>query len=160
MTKPATRTSVYRMRLWMGIILTWLAIGCAGCGSFHGPSLDCIAPRVTGNVVDDNSGRPVRYALVGRKLWSGRQSTGGFLKGAEELMLMHDYVRTDAAGSFQLPKKRVALLFSFGDIGLNLRLAVQHSGYGSWQTNFPYVALATNSPSPELHAGEVRLRPR
>ena len=115
---------------------------------------------MTGNVVDDSSGRPVRYALVGRKLCSWRQSTGGFLKGAEELMLMQDYVRTDAVGGFQLPKKRVALLFSFGDIGLNLRLAVQRSGYSSWQTNFPYNALATNSPAPELHAGEVRLRPR
>ena len=129
----------------------------AGCESFNGPSLDYTAPRVTGLVVDDTSGQPVAYAQVGRKLWSWRKGTGEFLKGGEEMVLRQDYTRTGADGSFALPSKQVALLFSWGEIPLNLQLTVQRGGYLAWRTNFPPMALSTNSPTLELEAGEIRL---
>ncbi len=132
----------------------------AGCESFNGPSLDYTAPRVTGRVVDDGSGHPVAYAQVGRKLWAWRKGTGEFLKGGEEMVLRQDYARTGPDGSFVLPSKQVALLFSWGEVPLNLQLTVQHGGHVAWQTNFPTLALSTNSPTLELEAGEIRLKPR
>lgn len=145
---------LWKYSCWVGVLL------CAGCESFNGPGIDYAAPRVTGRVVDDSSGRPVRYARVGRKLWTWRKGTGEFLKGGEQLLLMQEYSRTDADGSFTLPSKQVALLFSFGEVALNLNLTVQRGGYAPWQTNFPVSALSTNSPVLELDAGEVRLHPR
>ncbi len=130
----------------------------AGCESFNGPSLDYTAPRVTGRVVDDASGQPVTYAQVGRRLWTWRKGTGEFLKGGEEMVLRQDYVRTGADGSFVLPSKQVALLFSWGEVPLNLQLTVQHGGYVAWRTNFPTPALDTNSSTLELNAGEIRLK--
>lgn len=132
----------------------------AGCESFNGPSLDYTAPRVTGRVVDDASGQPVRYAQVGRKLWAWRKGTGEFLKGGEEMVLRQDYVRTGSDGAFVLPSKEVALLFSWGEVPLNLQLTVQHGRYLAWQTNFPTLALNTNSLTLELEAGEIRLKPK
>ena len=139
-------------------MLALLLLG--GCESFNGPGIDYTAPRVTGHVVDAASGRPVRFARVGRKLWTWRQGTGEFLKGGEEMLLAQEYARTDTDGSFTLPSKKVALLFSFGELALNLNLTVQRGGYAPWQTNFPPSILSTNSPGLELDAGEVRLRPR
>jgi hypothetical protein len=130
----------------------------AGCESFNGPSLDYTAPRVTGRVVAEASGQPVAYAQVGRRLWAWRKGTGEFLKGGEEMVLRQDYVRTGADGSFVLPSRQVALLFSWGEVPLNLQLTVQHGGYLAWQTNFPTLALDTNSAKLELNAGEVRLK--
>ena len=64
--------------------LAWIAALCGiatGCASFNGPSVDFAAPRVTGRVVDDASGRPVKWARVGRKIWTWRKGTGEFLRG-------------------------------------------------------------------------------
>lgn len=146
---------------WWKFFLSSLALVLlAGCESFNGPSLDYTAPRVTGRVVDDASGQPVRYAQVGRRLWTWRKGTGEFLKGGEEMLLRQDYARTGADGSFVLPSKEVALLFSWGEIPLNLQLTVQHGRYVAWSTNFPTLALGTNSSMLELQAGDVRLKLR
>lgn len=132
----------------------------SGCGSLSGPSLDFVAPRIDGRVLDAESGQPVRNALVGRKLWTWRQSTGGFLKAGEETVLREDYVRTGSYGEFALPSKRVALLFSIGDVGLNTGLSVQHGKYLPWRTNFPISVLSSNVPVPTVENGEVRLTPK
>lgn len=131
-----------------------------GCDTFRGPGIDYTAPRVTGRVVDDSTGAPVKYARVGRQVWKWRGSTGEFLKGGEELMLSQDFQRTGRDGSFQLPAKQVALLFGWGEVPLNLRLTVQHGAFVPWQTNFPIAALSTNSEHLELDAGDIRVKPR
>jgi hypothetical protein len=134
------------------LALTW-----AGCESFHGPGIDYTAPRVTGRVVDADSGAPVRNARVGRQLWKWRGPTGEFLKGGEEQVLAVDFERTGRDGAFTLPAKQVALLFGWGEVPLNLRLNVQHGTYLTWQTNFPIAALSTNSERLELPAGDIQL---
>ncbi len=131
-----------------------------GCDTFRGPGIDYTAPRVTGRVVDDSTGAPVKYARVGRQVWKWRGSTGEFLKGGEELMLSQDFQRTGRDGSFQLPAKQVALLFGWGEVPLNLRLTVQHGAFVPWQTNYPIAALSTNSEHLELNAGNIRVKPR
>jgi len=94
--------------------LAILGVLANGCSQLSGPSLPFIAPRVTGTVIDANTGEPVPRATVGRTLWTHRHSTGGFLKAAEELVLRQDFATTDASGRFTLPEQRVALLFSLG----------------------------------------------
>lgn len=143
---------------WLGWVGALVFL--SGCESFNGPGIDYTAPLVSGRVVNEASGEPIHYARVGRKLWSGRKGTGEFFKGGETMLRLQEYDRTDADGRFTLPAREVALLFSFGEIALNLNLTVQHSGFVAWRTNFPLSALATNSPGLELDAGEVRLHPR
>lgn len=135
-----------------------LALSGAGCDSFRGPGIDYTAPRVTGRVIDAETGAPVRNARVGRQLWKWRGPTGEFLKGGEEQVLAADFERSDRDGKFTLPPKQVALLFGWGEVPLNLRLTVQHGAYIAWQTNFPTAALSTNSERLEVPAGEVVLR--
>ncbi len=135
-----------------------LALLGAGCDSFRGPGIDYTAPRVTGRVIDADTGAPVRNARVGRQVWKWRGSTGEFLKGGEEQVLAADFERTARDGTFTLPPKQVALLFGWGEVPLNLRLTVQHGTYLAWQTNFPTTALSTNSERLELPAGNVVLR--
>lgn len=132
----------------------------AGCGTLSGPSLDFVAPAISGRIVDSDTGRPVRNAMVGRKLWTWRQSTGGFLKAGEEMVLREDYVRTGTDGAFELPAKRMALLFSIGDAGLNTALSVQHGAYLAWRTNFPMSALSSNAPAPTIGHGDILLTPK
>jgi hypothetical protein len=146
----------------VGVFVSMMAIALAGggCGSLNGPSIDYTAPKVTGRVVNETNGAPVAYARVGRRLFTWRKPGGEFMKGGEELTGWQDYARTSRNGEFTLPRQQVALLFSFGDLGVNLNLSVQHGGYHAWQTNFPLAALSTNNPQPEIEGVEVRLRPK
>ncbi len=148
------------MRIGQLACIAVLAGIATGCASFNGPSVDLAAPRVTGRVVDDASGSPVRWARVGRKVWTWRKGTGEFLRGGEELLQMQDHARTDGEGRFTLPSKRFALLFSFGEVGLDLGLSVQHGSFHPWRTNYPAAALSTNSPELSIDAGDVRLHRR
>ncbi len=131
-----------------------------GCGSVGGPSLDFTAPRVSGRVLDAETGEPVPRAMVGRTLWTLRHPTGGFLRAAEEQVLRQDFATTDASGRFVLPEQRVALLFSLGETRPNLRLAVSHSRHLPWTTNYPMSALEKDPRRPTLDAGGVLLVPR
>jgi hypothetical protein len=115
-----------------------------------------------GKVVDAESGQPVKSVRVGRTLYSWKGPGGEFLKGAEELMLQKTFARTDAAGVFDLPSRRAALLFRFGDYSLNMRLVLQKQGYIAWRTNYPMAALSTNQPGPEpfIDTGKIQLHRR
>jgi hypothetical protein len=140
--------------------LAILGVLANGCSQLSGPSLPFIAPRVTGTVIDANTGEPIPRATVGRTLWTHRHSTGGFLKAAEELVLRQDFATTDASGRFTLPEQRVALLFSLGETRPNLRLAVSHGGHHPWTTNYPIAALKDDPSRPELEAGTVKIQPK
>jgi hypothetical protein len=133
-----------------------------GCDSFHGPGVEYTAPKISGRLVDDKTGQPVVNARVGRQKELFKPTPGEWRKGGEDLLRQHDYVRTDADGRFVLPSEHAALLFWFGDIGMNLDLATQHRRYGLVETNLPYSAIVTNSASGELEvpAGDWRLSPR
>ncbi len=159
-TCPHDGATVRPMRIGQLVGIAVLAGIATGCASFNGPSVDLAAPRVTGRVVDDASGGPVRWARVGRKIWTWRKGTGEFLRGGEELLRMQDDARTDAEGRFTLPSKRFALLFSFGEVGLDLGLSVRHGSFHPWQTNYPATALSTNSTALSIDAGDVRLHRR
>lgn len=99
---------------------------------------------------------------VGRMLYTWKGPGGEFLKGGEELMLQQTFTRTDGEGRFDLPSRRAALLFRFGDYSMNLRLVLQKQGYVAWRTNFPVAALSTNQPGPEplIETGTLRLQRR
>jgi len=131
-----------------------------GCGSLSGPSVTYTAPRVTGRILQAETGKPVPHAMVGRTLWTRRHATGGFLKAAEEQVLRQDFATSDAEGRFVLPEQRVALLFSIGETRPNLRLAVSHSRHASWVTNYPVSALGKDPRRPNLDAGDIPLGPR
>ena len=135
-----------------------LGLAVAGCDTFRGPGIDYTAPRITGRVIDAEGGAPVRNARVGRQIWRWRGGTGEFLKGAEEMVLSHDFVRTGRDGAFDLPPRQVALLFAWGETPLNTRLTIQHGGFIRWQTNYPLSALSTNTDRLELPAGDVAIR--
>jgi hypothetical protein len=137
-----------------------VALALSGCGSVNGPGIDYMSPRVVGRVVDDASGAPVANAQVGRSLFKWRKGGGEFLHGGEELLLRQEYVRSDHAGQFTLPGAKVALLFSFGEFGLNMRVTIQNGRYIDWVTNYPVTSLSTNSCRPEIDAGDIRIRPR
>ena len=131
-----------------------------GCGSLSGPSVTYTAARMSGRITDSVTGEPVPNAMVGRTLWTHRHATGGFLKAAEEQVLRQDFANSDADGRFVLPEQRVALLFSLGETRPNLRLAVSHSRYTSWTTNYPVSALDKDPNRPSLDTGSLLLVPR
>ncbi len=143
---------------WHLVSAAALALIAGGCDTFRGPGIDYTAPRITGRVIDGKDGAPVRNARVGRQIWTWRGGTGEFLKGAEEMVLSHDYVRTGRDGAFDLPPRQVALLFAWGETPLNTRLTVQHGSFIRWQTNFPIGSLSTNTERLELPAGDVAIR--
>lgn len=151
-----------RVRRTLGSGLAALAGLLTGCESFRGPGIEFTAPQVTGRVVADATGAPLRGVRVGRELHAWKEPQGGFWKGAEELRLLQSETRSSADGSFELRSERVALLFGFGDSGLNLRLTVRAGGFRAWQTNYPVKALATNAvpDEPRIDAGEIRLLKR
>ena len=131
-----------------------------GCGSLSGPAVTYTAPRVSGRIIDEVTGKPVPNALVGRTLWTHRHSTGGFLRAAEEQVLRQDFATSDPEGHFALPEQRVALLFSLGETRPNLRLAVSHSRHAPWMTNYPVSALEKDPRRPSLDAGTICLPTR
>jgi hypothetical protein len=143
-----------------GVALVAIALLATGCGSLHGPSLDVTAPRLVGRAVDARTGQPVTHARVGRRLSGWRSATGGFPRGAEELLLLQDEVRTGGDGRFVLAGRSVALLFSLGDPGLDLDLSIRHGAYRAWRTNYPISALANDPTEARIDAGEIRLDPR
>lgn len=134
----------------------------SGCGSIGGPGIDYTSPRVTGQAVDAGTGEPMKGVRVGRLLYTWKGPGGEFLKGGEELMLQQTYTRTDAEGRFDLPSRRAALLFRFGDYSMNMRLVLQKQGYVAWRTNFPMAALSTNQPGPEprIEPGLIQMQRR
>ena len=151
------RGPMIRPRLFAPMLASlWIC----GCGSVGGPSLSFTAPRVSGQVLDAETGKPVARAMVGRTLWTHRRTTGGFLKAAEEQVLRQDFATTDASGRFVLPEQQVALLFSLGETRPNLRLAVSHSRHLPWTTNYPMSALEKDPQRPSLDAGSVLLEQR
>ena len=154
----ASRTPHFR-----AVIRTVLLLGFAaatGCDTVHGPSLDVVAPRVRGRVVDAVSGEPVAGVRAGRRLTGWRQPTGGYRRGAEEFLLLQDEDRTGKDGLFELPPKRVALLFSLRDPGLQMGLELRHGRYLPWNTNFPVRALSEDPSEPRIEAGDIPLTPR
>jgi hypothetical protein len=150
------------MRRTKWISLGWLLLGVSGCTSVRGPGVEFSAPRVTGRVVAEATGQPLRGVRVGRELSAWKAPLGGLWKGAEELRLLQRETRTTAGGEFKLPAERVAFLLGWGEAGFDLRLRVRAVGYQPWQTNYPVKALApAASPvEPWLDAGEIRLRVR
>ncbi len=131
-----------------------------GCGSLSGPAGTYTAARMSGRITDSVTGKPVPNAMVGRTLWTHRHATGGFLRAAEEQVLRQDFANSDADGRFVLPEQRVALLFSLGETRPNLRLAVSHSRYTSWTTNYTVSALDKDPNRPSLDNGSLLLVPR
>jgi hypothetical protein len=75
-------------------------------------------------------------------------------------MLLQDEVRTDRDGRFRLPPKRVALLFSIGDPGLQLGLEIRHSRHAGWKTNYTIGSLSADPAEPRIEAGDIPLRGR
>jgi hypothetical protein len=138
-----------------------LAAFAAGCGSIRGPGIEFTAPRITGRVVNEADGLPLAGASVGRELYPARGPTGELRKGVEDLRLLQTFARCGKDGAFELPSERVALLLRIGEVPLDLRLTVQKQGFVTWQTNYFYSSLTTNSVrEPRIDAGEIRLRRR
>ena len=134
-----------------------LACVTGGCESFTGPGIHCVAPRVTGRIVDDATDAPIAWARVAREPRVWRGPLGDLPKGAEEQMARSTWVRTGRDGRFELPATEVALLFGFGDTMPNLRLVIDHAAYRRLDTNFNSSDLKMEEGPPSIEAGTLRL---
>ena len=150
------------MKLLSGCALLSAVFCFSGCDTVHGPGVEYTAPHVTGQLIDEKTGKPVANARVGRRSELLHPPAGVWPKGGQDLLGQHEFVRTDASGHFELPSERALLLFHFGDSPLNLDLATQHRKYGLIETNLPYATLATNRSSGELEVPplEWKITPR
>jgi hypothetical protein len=130
-----------------------LAVG-TGCES---PS-QYVSPRITGRVVDEQTGQPIAKVRVQR--WSGAAPVGSMdpKKGAQNLD-QEPHVFTDPDGAFVLQSERsVAFFRQLGWYPVTLSFA--HPKYEPM--TFSYAeAAATNLPSgePLVKTGDTRLKP-
>ena len=127
-----------------------------GCQSFR--MQDYVSPRITGVVLDAETGDPVPNVTV-RKV-SGDQSLQPESppKGGEQ-MLSGDQVQTDKDGRFAMAARKDVLTFSSGS-AFAVRLQFQHSRYESFRTNYSGKGITVAGPKrpPELNTGEILLR--
>lgn len=126
----------------------------AGCkGLEFGPY---VSPRVAGQVVARDSGRPLAGVSVSRGELA--QRTGQPEHEAQWLAVRAPTV-TGADGRFLLPSERVLTPVRWGG-WTSVRLTFQLAGYARFQTNYTIPTLAaTNAPdgAPLLNAGQIRL---
>jgi hypothetical protein len=139
------------------IVLGLAVVVVTGCKS-HPLSLT-IAPRIIGQVVAGDTGKP----LAEVKIMSGEQARALASpfpeKGGERLMTKAP-VETDADGKFVLEAQRALTPFRGSD-WFSVQLSFEHVGYDRYLTNYSYLNLGTNTLNGEtvLDAGVIRLQP-
>jgi hypothetical protein len=117
-----------------------------------------VSPRVTGQVLSGDTGKPLSGVAVARGNPERYRLPGPPPKGGE-LLLQKSVVHTDQDGRFILASERVLSIIR--PAGWNeLELDLTRSGYEHLRTNLP-VELATNSfkGEPLLDAGKILLQP-
>lgn len=142
--------------------LVWcLILSAAGCSSLKGPHVEYDAPRVTGRVVDGETGQPIHRAAVRRWSQPPVKSSAQPEKGATQLR-SKPVTYTDEAGRFIVPAKQSAyLLLGHGGAAFSAALLIQHPNYTSLVTNLTgakWPAGEKKGP-PEIEAGDLRLVP-
>jgi len=127
-----------------------------GCQSR--PLSPFVSPRVTGRVLAADTRQPVADV----KVISGGQTEdvnrtvpprGG------KLLMATPAVRTDRDGRFILDSQRVLTPFSVSG-WFSVQLLFERAGYESFQTNYSYLNLSTNTWNgvPVLDAGNILLQ--
>jgi hypothetical protein len=125
----------------------------AGCASVSPLQYD--SPRVIGQVLDMETGRPIRYVKVRRLLSADAKSLDA--PHAAGGMNQDTVVRTGADGKFSVKSRRsLSLPGQMG--GYSISLAFERDGYLSVTRTYT-LKDATEAPSgePIVHAGAVLL---
>jgi hypothetical protein len=135
--------------------LCLLFAAATGCES---PS-QYVSPRITGRVVDEQSGQPISHVRVQR--WSASMGVGSMeaKKGGQGMEREQPYVFTKSDGTFTLQSERsLAFLRDLGWYPVTLSFA--HPKFESVTMSYAE-AKATNLPSgePLVFTGDTRLKP-
>ncbi len=139
------------IRRALSLVLVLLLPGCKS--ATLGPY---VSPRVTGQVLATDTGRPLAGVTVVRGPVDPRRLSQA--KGAELLMLKAP-VRTDSNGRFDLASERV--LSVVRGAGWNIvSLSFERAGYRRFQTNCPTSSVTNwDSGEPILEVGRIFLQP-
>lgn len=128
----------------------------SGCSSTKLSSY--ISPRLTGTIVDAQTGKPIKGAKIQRLLNTGGVTDPAQLKGAQ-LIEATPPVRSDELGRFVVDSARDLSPFDHsGWWSVTIRYMAE--GYAT-AVNLYGVEQSTNSPSgePQVNAGVVKLQP-
>ena len=142
-----------KQSFWNALVLLSCAAVLVGCGATS-PS-QYVSPRVTGRVLDMETGQPLKDVRV-QRLTSDNLQTSTPAKGGH-VMEAGPGVRTAADGKFMV--KSIRFFGPFGSPGwYSVTLAFERNGYQSLVRSFT-VAHSTNTVAgePRVEAGDVLL---
>jgi len=149
----------YRPAMFKLLSLGIATLLLAGCGSVRGPHQQYDAPAVSGRVLDDATGQPLKGARVSR-LAARPRAEDPLSKTAGEKLIADSPVITEVDGAFYIPAVRSAYLLFSPSTSLLLTLRAEHSGYLALTTNLDLVKIKADKTDrgPEVRAGELRLK--
>jgi hypothetical protein len=127
--------------------------GCQSAGSWYS------SPRVTGQVLAADTRQPLPNATVRRVVPYPTDGEGTPPKGSM-LQMRPSGMRVDADGRFVVEATRVVTFFRRGGWH-SVTVAVECSGYESFQTNYSAAVFKERSPEgvPLVNAGDILLQP-
>lgn len=134
-----------------------LLAACSGV-SLSGPGVTLLAPAVRGQVVNADTGEPLRGARVARDPLTPPVAGRG-PAGAERLATRDPSTRTRRDGTFELPALRAARLLLADERLPDRRLVIEHPGFERFDTNLPKLKTGPDGRVPEMDVGVVRLQP-
>lgn len=134
-----------------------LLAACSGL-SLAPPGVTLLAPAVRGQVVDADTGEPLRGARVAREP-SSPPVAGRGPAGAERLATREPATRTRRDGTFELAAVRAARLLLADERLPDRRVVIEHPGFQRFDTNLPKLVVGPDGRVPEMDVGVVRLKP-
>ena len=139
------------------LALLLLAVALTGCQSETFSYY--VSPRVTGRVLAADTQQPLGKATVRRVVPPPYAGAATPPKGGQ-LQMVPGGVRTDADGRFVLEAEQVVTPFRHRN-WRSVTVSFAHSGYQSFQTNYPAAKFKERSPEgvPWVNAGDIRLEP-
>ncbi len=141
------------IRRLFGLVVVLIVAGCKSR-----PLGPYVSPRVTGQVLAADTGRPLAHVNVTRGSAETAARSGSPPKGAE-LMIRKVPVQTDREGRFLLSSERVLSVVRGAGWDV-VSVSFDGIGYRHFQTNCP-IGPATNlaTGEPVLDVGRVFLQP-
>jgi hypothetical protein len=140
-------------------LVTSLALAAALCmaaGCKSGSASQYVSPRVTGRVLEMESGQPLKNVQVRRVLGDANARSPDAPSGGQLLEQKSGTVRTGADGRFEMASSRTLSVLGSG--WYSVTLSFQRTGFQSVIRTYT-LANSTNSPSgePVVQTGDVLL---